>query len=188
MGEQKKPEAPAFDWEAPDAYEKWEQAKADFLRDANSLPREVLEQLNATANFQADRATDAFLKAADAMGAWRELALQAVQLFQAERKAKIVSKLTAALQTKMLVAEAKAREIDAQAAKIIQSQGGKSTALLRQWGAAQRADKIIEAATELLKKHPKGEISGILERQGVHGSRVNILEKLRAHPSGLWKK
>lgn len=110
MLDPEKPEAEAFDWEAPDAFEKWAESKAEILRIAAKMPREQLDQWNATANFQADRATAWFLKAVAGMRTMRELAQLAISLLpEAQRRGEIAGRLAAA--------EADARVLEAQAAR-----------------------------------------------------------------------
>lgn len=68
------PELEGFDWDAPDAREKWGEFRVEILASFRKLPREVLEEMNAGANFEADRAVAMFLRAVDSMKLWREIA------------------------------------------------------------------------------------------------------------------
>lgn len=67
------------------------------------------------------------------------------------------------------------------------SKGGRNSAERSRTDNAKRIQAIHDKATELLKKRPKHEISGVLARE-FQRSRASILTVLKTHQSGQWSR
>lgn len=171
MAQQEEP--PPFDWEAPDAFERWAESHLFVMKAAHRMSRKELEQFNAIANFQADRATAWFLKAVDGIRTMRELAHEAASLLAASKRGGLAAQLKAA--------DATTEPTIAAAFKFTAQ-----TALNQSDGEA-RANRIRTAATFLLSKNG-GKKRGIMKKlEGDLGiSKPTITKALATHVSGLW--
>lgn len=174
-------EPEGFDWEAPDAFERWAEDKG------LSKPDEITPEKYAFhfVIFQADRATAWFLKAAEAANAWRAIA---------HRKSLANALYRGVIDDKQ---EAKA-EADSKAIQGFMGRmrkiAGDNAAIRNKAEVNPTRLRIIALADELLgNKCPEREIVGrimsILELEGRPPSLVTIRKHLKTHPTNdYWRK